>query len=259
MKKMLMALMLLLCVAALCGCTDNGGTRYGLNNGGAQYPGAEGVNPLAEEDNYDLAEAYPEVEIDVPGAPTNTPVPTVRSQYAGATPVLVEPIDKPTPTPVPKLSVTYQDYDATKLGLSFQAPAGWLVDDSNATAYVIQNPNQKIDYAATLTVTAEKVTNAYTTNNLKTVVNNMLDAVENFGFKSYSPSRTDTRELLGKTGVYANYSGTLETGERIAGRVHAVYVDKVVYTIHLSAPYEQWEDYKEMVYDHLRDTIKINK
>ena len=66
-------------------------------------------------------------------------------------------------------------------------------------------------------------------------------------------------ELLGKDGIYANYTGTLATGEKVAGRVHAVCVGKKLYTIHLTAPQAQWNDYKEMVYDKVRDTLTIVK
>ena len=59
--------------------------------------------------------------------------------------------------------------------------------------------------------------------------------------------------------MYANYTGTLNDGRQVAGRVHAVCVDKVLYTIHITAPKAQWNDYKEKVYDHLKDTLTITK
>ncbi len=265
MKRLLMALVLLLCAALLCACTGDDGTRFNVftgdgqqsqsaNNGSGQS--YEGYDPTQEED---YAQEYP--ELDVPEVPvvTNTPVPTIRGEYAGATPVVIDPIDKPTPTPVPKLAVNYTVYDATKLGLSFEGPVGWIKDDTGSDVFMIQNPDGNIDYAATLTLTKQKVNSDYSTNNLKTVVQSLLDQIGTASFEDYNPSRTDTRELLGKTGVYANYDGVLIDGTEIAGRVHAVCVDKVLYTLHLTAPAGQWNDYKEMVYDHLRDTIKITK
>ena len=45
----------------------------------------------------------------------------------------------------------------------------------------------------------------------------------------------------------------------MAGRVHAVCVDRVLYTIHISAPKAQWNEYKELVYDHMRDTLTTIK
>lgn len=269
-KRLMLALMLLVCALLLCSCKE--GQRFDVltsQNGGASQQSSqsqsggneEDYDPLAEEDDYTGVDEYwgGEIQIPVTQAPTNTPAPTVRSEYAGATPVVIDPIDKPTPTKVPELSVNYTDYDATKLGLSFQAPIGWYVNAEAADAYILQNPDSRMDYAATLTLRAVKVDSDYSTSQLESQVKGMLDAIETVGFEDYNPSRTASRDLLGKSGVYANYDGVLDDGRRIAGRVHAVCVDKVLYTIHLTAPYEQWNDYKEKVYDHLRDTLKINK
>ncbi len=269
-KRLMLALLLILCAALLASCSGKN-KKYDMlnsNNSGTnpqntnpqsnvqQSVGTQQDDPLAEEDDYgeDWAEQLPTQVV-----PTPTPAPTVRSQYAGATPVVIDPIDKPTPTPVPKLSVTYIPYDAIKLGLSFEGPAGWLQDDSSADTFIIQNPNALIDYPATLTLRAEKVSSDYSTDNLKTIIKGMLDSIGNVGFDDYEPSQTAGRTLLGKNGVYANYEGTLEDGRQVAGRVHAVCVDRVLYTIHLTAPKAQWNDYKNMVYDKLRDTLVITK
>lgn len=268
-KRLTLALMLILCAALLVGCSNN--KKYDMlssNNAGTNQQNTNAQNnvqqpadtqeedPLAEEDDYgeDWVEPLPTQVV-----PTATPAPTVRSQYAGATPVVIDPIDKPTPTPVPKLSLTYIPYDAIKLGLSFEGPAGWLQDDSAADTFIIQNPDDYIDYPATLTLRAEKVSSDYATNDLKTIVKGMLDSIGNVGFDDYDPSQTAGRTLLGKNGIYANYEGTLEDGRQVAGRVHAVCVDRVLYTIHLTAPKAQWTDYKDMVYDKLRDTLVITK
>ena len=215
-------------------------------------------DPALEEGNGDeflfIPEEEPVVEV--------TPAPTVRSDYAGATPVVIDPIDKPTPTAVPKLQVAHAAYDAKKLGLSFEGPAGWLQDDSAEDTFILQNPNARMDYAATLTLTAKKVSADYSTSDLKSVVNGMLDSIGSANFQEYDPSQTDSRSLLGKNGVYANYTGTLLANGaevQVAGRVHAVCVDKVLYTIHLTAPRAQWNDYKDMVYDKIRDTLTIVK
>ncbi len=261
-KRLMLALMLILCAALLASCGE--AKRFNVlstNDGGNQQTQQ---NPAqTEDDAYD-----PRVEEDdwtAPALPTAapvtpTPAPTVRSEYAGATPVVIDPIDKPTPTAVPALgTITYTAYDAIKVGLSFEGPAGWLKDDSAADTFIIQNPNARIDYPATLTLRSEQVSRDYSSSDLKSVINSMLNAIGNAGFDEYNPSNTDTRTLLGKNGVYANYSGTLEDGREVAGRVHAVCVDRVLYTIHITAPKAQWNDYKDKVYDHLRDTLTIIK
>jgi len=261
-KRLMLALMLILCAVLLASCGET--KRYDVlstNDGGNQQ---NQQNPaLTEDDTYD-----PRVEEDSWTAPvlptqapvTPTPAPTVRSEYAGATPVVIDPIDKPTPTAVPALgTITYTAYDAIKVGLSFEGPAGWLKDDTAADTFIIQNPNARIDYPATLTLRSETVSRDYTSSDLKSVINSMLSAIGNAGFEDYEPSQTANRDLLGKSGVYANYSGTLEDGREVSGRVHAVCVDRVLYTIHLTAPKAQWNDYKDKVYDHLRDTLTIIK
>lgn len=275
-KRLMLALMLILCAALLCSCgekkkydvgtTQNQGaqqtqqTQQDLGNQPA-VPEEDGLDPLAEEDDYADEPEYWNAELPTMEPATVTPAPTVRSEYAGATPVVIDPIDKPTPTPVPALTVSYTTYDATNIGLSFEGPAGWKKDDSASDAFVIQNPTPTtvIDYPATLTLRAEKVSTDYTANELKSIINSMLDAIETAGFEEYNPSQTASRDLLGKSGVYANYTGTMLDGTKVAGRVHAVCVDKTLYTIHLSAPQAQWNDYKEMVYDKLRDTLTIVK
>lgn len=276
-KRLMLALMLILCAALLCSCGEKKKYDVGTaqNQGATQQtqqtqqnpgdqpavPEEDGLDPLAEEDDYADEAEYWNAELPTMEPAAVTPAPTVRSEYAGATPVVIDPIDKPTPTPVPALTVSYTTYDATNIGLSFEGPAGWTKDDSASDAFIIQNPTPLtvIDYPATLTLRAEKVSTDYTTSELKTIINSMLDAIETAGFEEYNPSQTDNRDLLGKSGVYANYTGTLLDGTKVAGRVHAVCVDKKLYTIHLSTPQAQWNDYKEMVYNKLRDTLTIVK
>ena len=50
--------------------------------------------------------------------------------YTGATPIPLDPIDAPTPTPQAPLNFTYITYSPTTVGVSFEAPAGWVADDT---------------------------------------------------------------------------------------------------------------------------------
>ena len=87
----------------------------------------------------------------------------------------------------------------------------------------------------------------------------MLNSVKEAGFSKYSPSNTATRKglFMGATVVYANYSGTLTDGTEIAGRLAAFYKNAVLYTVHLTYPKAYTDTYKDKVYDHLRDTLKL--
>ncbi|MBE5803178.1 MAG: hypothetical protein E7316_01530 [Clostridiales bacterium] len=275
-KRMLLALMLVLCVVALCACQSSG-TKYtvvekttnqppvqatqNLNLTGDQ-PTANiidfdngGYDPTAEEG---LGEEWDDFVEETP-APA-TAAPTVRSEYAGATPVLLDPIDKPTPTPAPPISFTYQAYDAINLHLTFEAPVGWSVDESVADTYILRNPDPSMAYQASLTVTATSVSSQMNKSSLNNQVEAMLDAIaDGENVKSFSPSRTAERTLLDQTGVYANYTGVLDNGEEIAGRVHATCVNKVLYTVHVTYPRAYRDTYEDTVYATLRKTINVTQ
>lgn len=284
MKKRIMLVGLLsLCILVLCACQSGTQQKYPVATlptqavyqsgstdtansltGGDSYTDFDTstYNPASEEYGTD-GQAYDPYEAgDIPTAAEDaviTTAPTVRSEYAGATPVVIDPIDKPTPTPVPALTFTYQVYDATKLHLSFEAPVGWTVNDGESDTYILTNPDPAVDYAATLTVRAVSVTSDYTTNDLKKEINQMLDTIGSVNFSTYSPSNTAERTLLDKAGVYANYKGTLAGGVQVAGRVHATCINKVLYTMHLSYPQAMTNSYVENVYTQFRHTVKITQ
>lgn len=272
-KRWILALALILCLCLLTACKKEGekfaiktNPSLPLTGQTQQNPAQpadpdEGYNPLDEEDDYTqgVDDSWLE-DLATPAPAPATAVPTIRSEYAGATPIPIDPIDKPTPTPVPPLAAfAYKTYEATKLGVAFDAPMGWLIDESQNGYYIIQNPAPGL-YPATLTIHAEKVSEQYSTSQLESVIKSMLNAIgQDAGVDEYSPSTVDDRSLLGAKGRYANYSAVMTDGRKVKGRVHATCVDKVLYTVHLSAPAEYWDTYKEQVYDKLRDTIKLTK
>ena len=274
MKKSLLALLLCLCVALLAACQSSEPQRFDALSGNQNNQSAQNqpagntqVNEPAGNIDFDDGSYDPTSEeglgdfdlpslIDVPQEPVYTTAPTVHSQYAGATPVLIDPIDKPTPSPVPPLTFTYQVYDATNLGLSFQGPMGWVAEMPDDNTFIIYNPDPAMDYAATLTITAQAVDSDYSDSALKTYIQSMLSTIRYSGFSKFDGSNTAPRTLIGKSGIYANYTGTLN-GSEVAGRVHATCKDKVLYTVHITYPRAYTETYKEGVYDKLRDTIKI--
>lgn len=277
-KRLMLAMVLVLCAMLLCACGEkNTSSKYQvitsanpsaqatqnlqMNDTGSSVTddafeyGNYGYDPLSEEDDDDGDDAYYYIP-DVTEVPV-TVAPTVRGEYAGATPVVLDPIDKPTPTPVPPLTFSYQTYDATNIHLTFEAPAGWTIYEPNTSTFMLSNPSQGVDYTASITISATAVSSNYSTSDLKSVVKGMLDQVGEGGFDEFSPSNTAERKLLDTNGVYANYTGTLSNGAEAAGRVHAVCVNKVLYTVHVTYPRAYTETYKEQVYDHLRQTIMI--
>ena len=190
----------------------------------------------------------------------NTAAPVIQSDYAGATPVLIDPIDKPTPTPLPTLSFSYVTYEAASLHMTFDGPSGWTVDDSVSDTYTLTNPDPSMDYAAQLTVREVPVNKAYSKSDLTKEVKGMLDTLSGNGeLTGFSPSNTAERTFLGTTGVYANYTAVVkETGAEIAGRLIVACVDKAIYSLHVSYPRGYREFYVTNVYDKFRHTVKLN-
>lgn len=186
-----------------------------------------------------------------------TAAPTMQSEYAGATPVLIDPIDKPTPTPLPPLTFTYAKYEASALKLSFEAPDGWLADDSQPDTYTLTNPDPSMDYAATLSIRLVPVSKSYNKNELIKEVKNTLDTLGSDGFKKFERSNTAGRKFLNSDAVYANYTGTLTDGTQIAGRLIIACVNKTLYILHVSYPQGYTKTYVENVYDKFRHTVKM--
>lgn len=124
MKKGFRTVLLLsACLVLLAGCASEPKTQYNVNTQGATNTPSTNTagsslpadyDPASEEDDYTGDAASTPEEIHLPTlvtpAPTNTPIPVISGQYSGATPVVIDPIDKPTPTPLPALSFTYQTY-----------------------------------------------------------------------------------------------------------------------------------------------------
>lgn len=271
-KRILLALVLVVCVAALCACQSSSGKYTVVEK--AETQATQNIvtqatdepvdidyddgtyDPTSEEDLGEDLVDFEEVYTAVPV----TEAPTLRSDYAGATPVLLDPIDKPTATPVPDITFTHQTYEATKLHLTFDAPVGWVVDDSASDVYVLTNPDASMSYAASLTITATAVSNQMSKTELTSQVNAMLTSLKSqSNVKSFEPSRVDERTLMAQTGMYANYTAVLDDGEEIAGRVQAACVNKVLYTVHITYPKAYLNTYVKQVYNTLRDTMTVTQ
>lgn len=269
-KKRILCLVLVLCACLLAACQQEKVIYPTQERPETQQPAAQEA-PAAQPDtgssqnvfpNYDDGSYNPASEEGgdeeyIAIANPATPVPTVNNSYAGATPVVIDPIDKPTPTPVPTMKFTYSKYEAEALHLSFEAPVDWTVDNSAADTYILTDEIDKLDVQPRVMVRVVPVNKNYNKNELTKEVKAALDAIHGESdFSSFDPSSTATRTFIDGNGVYMAYKGTLSDGRGVAGRVIVNTVDKVLYILHVSYPRSMADNFAEGVYNKVRSTMK---
>ena len=285
MKKTVLAVVLALCVFALAACggsqqehfdtADNvneikasastpqpatptptpAPTPYDFDTGDYDPTSEEGLSGLTPEE-----EAEESFEVVIPAA---TPV-SINSEYAGEPPMVIDPIDKPTPSPVPSITYANDDfavYDATRLRVSFEAPAGWDVDDSISDTYMVTNPDSQMSFQGYLMLTVRGVSDSYGKSALQREVNAVLEALKS-GYTNFSPSNFGSRTLLSVSGEYKDFTATIKGTEiQVWGRVQAVYhsASKSLIVLRVVAPLEYKSLYKDTIYPQFRKTLKFTR
>ena len=180
-------------------------------------------------------------------------------QYTGSTPIPLDPIDAPTPTPQAPLNFTYITYSPSTVPVTFEAPAGWIPDESYSEVFTLSEPESQMKNGqlGSINVYAVPVISDYTQSQLEQEIKQRLNTIGSLNFVEWRPSYTDTRYLMGSKGVYANYTGKLVTGVEVGGRIHAVTIDSVLYCIQVTYPKAFKSDFED-VFAKLRTTIKRN-
>lgn len=177
--------------------------------------------------------------------------------YTGSTPIPLDPIDAPTPTPKAPLNFTYITYSPSTVAVTFEAPAGWIADETYNEVYTLSEPEsqKKNGQLGIINIYAVPVISDYTEAQLVQEIKQRLNTIGSLNFTEWNPSYTATRYLMGSLGVYANYTGTLVTGVEVGGRIHATTIDSVLYCIQITYPLDFRTDFMD-IFAQLRETIK---
>ena len=271
MKKKMICLVLILCAALILTACQQQETfpnqprqDAGQDTSVQQQTETQAeAAPVQQKINYDDGSYDPaseEAGQDEPVGDGITPAPTMKSEYAGPTPVKIDPVDKPTPTPLPSITFSYATYTASNLHLTFDGPAGWLPDDSAADTYVLADQNLAMDYPARTVIHTVNVGKNYTQKELTNELKAQADTIRStYGFKTFELSNTATRFFIEEGGVYLAYKGTLndenETG--VAGRIIVNTVNKTLYVLNVSYPRGLADTYAEGVYNKIRHSMKL--
>ncbi len=262
MKKALRVLALVMLAVLLTGCAAQE----------QNFPDADTAQVSAQQkDPMDLSTAVPRLELDLPegydpaseeGGEEDFNESAVyddygRNVYAGATPIPLDPIDMPTATPKPTLTFEYGTVNAEKIRLSFDAPAGWGIDDSEADAVTLINPNELDGYNAQITIRVYSVASTFRTNDLKTELRDTLKNLGQYNFTNWKTTELASRTILKKDGFYADYEGTYTSGVSIYGRVMMALLDNnQVIMLHISCPDGYFNSSYKAVINHVRDSLK---
>lgn len=225
------------------------------------------ADALSEEDNTVLG-TVDTLDFD-PGFAAQTSLFSLNTQddpnataypYTGSTPIPLDPIDGPTPSPQAPLNFTYISYSPASVGVTFEAPAGWIADETYSEVFTLSEPDSQMKNGqlGIINVYAVPVTGNYSEAQLAQEIKQRLNTIGSLNFTEWKPSLTATRYLMGSKGVYANYYGTLVTGVEVGGRIHATTIDNMLYCIQVTYPLAFKDDFMN-IFAQLRETIKRTK
>ncbi len=263
MNKRLMIIVIILAALMLTACQPGGGTPAADQNTPTPTPAAQ-PNPLEVPTEAPAIEGLPEgydpaSEEDAGMITADTQVDELGVPlYAGATPIPLDPIDMPTPTPRQALTFTFASYTASKLGLTFESVAGYNVDDSQPDTFILTEPaeQQKDNVTVQFILQQSTVTANFSQNNIKQDVRTYVTDLGKVNYKDWRLYDTAERTLMGKQGYYVNYRGVMHDDTVVRGRVHMALMDNnKLLMLHFVCPANFNSDYTK-VYGHIRDTLK---
>ncbi len=183
---------------------------------------------------------------------------------SSATPIPVDPIDKPTPTPAPTPNYVYNTYTNESMGVSFSIPYTWLINPVTNQSSVVQFVEPKSEMMDTdgyqTRLTVEKKSNglSQTAADARAELETTL---ETFGstFTTFVPGNIATATVGKANGAYCYYKAEYTDGEKtyiMNGRITVVAQGNALYSIRLTAP-RAWYSYYEYVFRRVRQTFKF--
>lgn len=181
-----------------------------------------------------------------------------------ATPVAVDPIDKPTPTPAPTPDYMYDTYTSSSMGVSFSIPYSWLLNPSTNQETTLQFVEPKSEmmepdgYQTRLTIERFSAGLSQTAADARTRLESVLTELEGM-FTTFKANDIATASIGGASGYYCYYRATYNDGTKeysMRGRVAVVAHDKELIQIRLTTP-SNWFSYYNHVYRQLRATFKF--
>ena len=181
-----------------------------------------------------------------------------------ATPVAVDPIDKPTPTPAPTPNYIYETYSNPAMGVSFSIPYTWLLNPNTnleTTVQFVEPQSEMMDvggYQTRLTIEKLNMGLQQTAADARERLEYVLEELEQ-SFTVFSANSVAPQSVGDANGYYCYYKAEYNDGVKnylMNGRIIIVAHGKALYQIRLTTP-RNWYSYYEYVYRKVRSTMEF--
>lgn len=181
-----------------------------------------------------------------------------------ATPVAVDPIDKPTPTPAPTPSFWYETYVNEAMGISFDVPGTWLLNPStnqDTTVQFVEPKSEMMEpngYQSRLTIERVNTGLAQNADDARTRLESTLTEMAT-SFTTFVPGDITSAALGKANGAYCYYKAEYNDGTKtysMRGRIIIVAQGNALYQVRITAP-SNWYSYYEYVFRKVRSTIQF--
>ena len=181
-----------------------------------------------------------------------------------ATPVAVDPIDKPTPTPMPEPTYWYDTYKNERMGISFSIPGTWLLNpntNQDTTIQFVEPKSERMEkdgYQTRLTVEKVNMGLSQTAADAKDRLESTLSQLEST-FTSFTPGQPASTTIGDAKGYYCYYKAEYNDGTKtynMRGRIAIVASGKALYQVRITTP-QSWYSYYENVFRKVRNSFKF--
>ena len=186
---------------------------------------------------------------------------TLKNDNPDATPIPVDPIDKPTPTPMPEPNFWYETYESSDMGISFSVPGSWLLNP-NTNQQFVEPKSEMMEVGGYQTrLTVEKVNTGLTQTSAdaKERLETTLMQLEGT-FTSFVPGNLASTTIGDAKGYYCYYKAEYNDGSKtynMRGRIAIVAHEKALYQVRITTP-QSWYSYYENVFRKVRNSFKFN-
>lgn len=227
--------------------------------------GCQGSDPVVEEEPTALPTpvATPP-RFDPTLEPTVTPRTfegTVEEPAAGATPLLIYPID------LPAIQFTYAEMSAPQINVTFELPVGWAnvspETDQNRVTYQepVTTMQVGVHVQSIVQISMQQKGSVQTLKNAEDELNLQIDQLKS-EFPGIRVTGMANSRLLGEMGRYISYwvefpydANDPNRTQAMRGRLHVTPVDRKLYVIRTMHPADFNGGYDE-VYKKVRESFK---